>query len=446
MLNEMISLRYKIFKLQLNEKLKYEYNDFKFPLVFFSGFIILIHIIFRRRLKAFNIVSSVFRSGWAGSFYVGIFFGRMFLKDKDDAKEITKESIQNIVSLPNTIKFFSQPEKMLDGVITVLKSPRENELGVIIINYSYYFLMFQKFFNLNEILKKYILILEPSWAGLCEAAILSYTQFDCTVYLMCYEKRDFAFIKTMETNIKPIAIGPSWFVNHETFKPIEVHKDIDIIMVAAWAKFKRHYAFFKAIKELKDRKPNLSIALVGYPVDQTLDEIRSMARNYEIDDCISWFENVSQLEVAKLLNRSKVNVLWSKFEGNNRAIIEGMFCNTVVVLREGHNYGERYDFVNQETGMFATERSLSTVIEEILNSYASYSPREYVFRNRSCIAATDIMNKIISEEEEKKGREWNKDIVVKVNELNRMDYFDPNSRKLFAHDYKYLSEMILKGK
>ncbi len=440
-----IKLKMMIFKQKLIESIKYDFNWCKFPLVLFAYILIYAHILFGYKLKAFSISSMIYRTGWCGSYGLGLHFARYYFCNKERGNTLTVAAIDAIQPLSNTAQFFDHPENMLDGIVTVLKSSNENEKGVLVLNYSYYFLMFQKYFDIERVLENYIVVLEPSWAGFCEASILSYANSPCDVYLMCYENRDLRFIKSLDTKIKPIEIGPSWFVNHNNFQPSNAERDIDIIMVAAWAGFKRHGAFFKAISKLKDKGVTPKITLVGYQVDIEKDTILQLAEHYGVAGWLTVYESITHQEVSALLNRSKVNVLWSKFEGNNRAIIEGMFCNAVVIMREGHNYGEHYDFINDKTGMYANESNLADCILRVLESYENYSPRNYVLNNRSCVAATDIMNQIISKDETSAGRSWSSDLVVKVNELHNMDYFDLSVRDGFKKDYVNLLSTLKKS-
>ncbi|WP_016957053.1 glycosyltransferase [Catenovulum agarivorans] len=434
----MNKLKIKILKEKLIELIKYDHNQWKFLFVLVAHLAVFAHLLMGKRLKAFNIVSSVYRTGWKGSFSFGVYWAKKAFKDNENAKQLVQLAIDDIQPLSNTAQFIEHPDRMLDGIVTVLKSPSNNEKGVIVLNYSYYFLLFRKFYDIEKISQDYIIILEPSWAGFCEVSILSYANTSDSVYLMCYEKRDLDFIQALDCKIKPLKIGPSWFVNHTNFQPHNVERDIDIIMVAAWAKFKRHGAFFKAISKLKGLGVTPKITLVGYPVDMTQDEIVELAEFYGVKDWLTIYESITHQEVSALLNRSKVNVLWSKFEGNNRAIIEGMFCNTIVVMRENHNYGEHYDFINPQTGDFAGEDTLATKVKDLLTRQESFSPRDYVINNRSCIEATAIMNKEISNNERAIGRNWSKDMVVKVNELHQMDYLDISDRVQFKRDYETL--------
>lgn len=433
---------------QIVEVIKYDHNNLKLPWVIGAKLYILFLQLLGNHEKAFSISSQVFRTGWAGSYQCGLKQANYYFKKKPSlGARIAEDATDNIDMTDNIKKFISNPILMLDGVITVLKNPHGDEKGVLIINYSVYFTLFLKFYDVRKISSKFYIILEPSWAGLCEINILAYTLLDSPVFLQVYEDRDKAFIKSLNTNIIPVEVGPSWFINYKNFDAPErgAEKDIDIIMVAAWASFKRHRAFFKAVKPLLKSLPNLNITLVGYPVDMLQSDIVELAEKYGLLDNITIYEWITPEDVAALQRRAKVNVLWSKFEGNNRAIIEGMYCDSPVILREGHNYGQHYDFINRETGKFANESNLSTAILDLFESELELTPRNYVMKNRNCIAATEKMNEAIKCYEKSIARDWQGILAVKTNELHGMNYFDRRNTD-FTESYEWLENQLLKDK
>ncbi|HVK99997.1 MAG TPA: glycosyltransferase [Dongiaceae bacterium] len=439
---------FSLFKDRLMEAIKYDYNHLKLPPVLLARVFLRALILAGKNELAFKIASNLYRTGWAGSDRLGRDFALHFFKRTNIGQELVRNAITNIQPLPQTQKFFSKPEEMLNGIISVLKSPNGQEKGALLLNYSYYFLLFMKHYDVNAIMERYNIILEPSWAGFCEMDILAYGQLSHPAYLMVYEDRDRRFIDSLNLSLITLPIGPSWFVNHNKFVAPDsnVKRDIDVIMVASWARFKRHRHFFKGLAELKSRGQKLNIVLVGYPVDLQQSEIRALAAQHGVEDMLTIYEWIQPSEVAALLQRSKINIIWSKFEGNNRAIIEGMFSGTPAILREGHNYGEHYDFINDATGCFANERNLADTILKMVQSPNQFSPRKYVMENRNCESATQIMNRIMRENELKAGRPWTTDLAVKVNELHGMHYLHEEDKNRFDEDYAALAEYIyLKG-
>ena len=409
------------------ELVKFDHNDKKGILVVCVRVAAFVLWNAGARQKAFQLVSAVFRTGWSGSYSLGVQYAKKyFVNGHAYNSEIQNAFIASVAPLSNTVEFFTAPQKMLNGIITVLKKPNGDEKGVIIINYSYYFPLFLRFFKAEEILQKYHLILEPSWAGFCESNILIYTRLDVPIFIQTYEERDYHFVKALNSNLVPIKVGPSWFINYKNFSPPQPdqERDIDLIVVAAWAKYKRHRALFSALKGVVSRKPDLTIVLVGYPGDMSQNDILTYANEMGLAKNVKIYEWITPQEVAELYKRAKINVLWSKFEGNNRAIIEGMLCDTPVIMREDHNYGEKYDFINAQTGYFANEQTLESMVFSLLSNTNTFTPREYILNNRNCDVATATMQDAIRQYEQKHNGniEWHSDLAVKVNDLHGMHY------------------------
>lgn len=427
------------------EFIKYDFNEVKLPLVLIISLYIKFLKLLSKHEKAFDLASQIFRTGWKGSDKLGLKEARYyFIEKKQLGGQIVAKYLSELKPIGNTTKFVENPLLLLDGVITVLKNPLNDEKGAIVIKYSYYFSLFLKVFDVDEIGKRFHIIFEPSWAGLCEVNILAYTQFKFPIFLQVYEDRDKSFIESLKSNIIPVDVGPSWFINHEEFglDVNQAQKDIDIIMVAAWAKFKRHQAFFQAVKPLITSRPELNITLVGYPVDMTKEQVMSLADKFNLKDNLTIYEWIKPEEVAALQSRAKVNVLWSKFEGNNRAIIEGMFCDSPAILREGHNYGQSYDYINNKTGCYANEKNLSSKLSQILDGKYKFSPRSYVMKNRNCIVGTQRLNEALKIYELSVDRKWTTNLVVKTNQLHGMKYF-MNSAKEFQDSYEWLQQQLI---
>ncbi|WP_032097165.1 MULTISPECIES: glycosyltransferase [unclassified Alteromonas] len=430
--------------MKIIEVIKYDGNSYKHPLVFAISIVIFFLKLLGKHRIAYKLAGSIFRFGWKGSDILALkTVDYYFIKNKQLGVSIALEEINSLQPENNTKRFYSHPDHMVGKIITILASPRGGRKGALIINYSIYFALFARFFDVRAISERYHIILEPSWAGLCELSIFFYTSLDTPVFVQAYERRDYELIEKSGTNLVPINIGPSWFINHEAFVPQKSDKIYDVVMVAAWAEFKRHKAFFKAIKPCCDANPKFRIALVGYPVDLTIEDIKSAARSIGIESNICFFESVPREKVAKIQSQSKINVLWSKFEGNNRAIIEGMFCDIPVILREGHNYGAKYDFINEKTGAYANEKNLPMVIQGLKRKLSSLSPRDYVMETRNAIMATRIIETAIANSVLNDELACGYELAVKTNELSGMNYLylDANS---FNEDRRNLSQFIRK--
>ena len=175
------------------------------------------------------------------------------------------------------------------------------------------------------------------------------------------------------------------------------------------------------------------MVLVGYRLGLTIDDIYAFGRAFGVSDCLECYENLSQNEVNVQLNRARVNVIWSRKEGVNRAIVEGMFANVPCVVREGFNYGHRYEYVNAFTGAFASERALPRTLLELIERSDSMRPRDWVMEHMSCQRSTQILQRIVDDGTDDAG-----ETAIKVNGLHGMHYWDETDAARFAADYEFL--------
>lgn len=337
----------------------------------------------------------------------------------------------------------NNPKRLIGKRILVVKRAKENEKGVIIIDYSYVFPIVMKTFELNKLFEKYIVVLEPSWSGYCCDEILSVIVKNKSIIIESGEPRDSAFLKAIYPSIKCIPIAANWWVDYREMKPDEkVDKIYDLIMVSAWAKYKRHSEIFDILMTSKKAGKKYRLCLVGYPGDLTKEILIKEAEEKKIIDQIKIYECVDSKTVASLLRQSKIQVLWSKREGFNRAIIEGMLAGVPVILREGFNYGYRYEYINKNTGVYASKTCLVEKIEYVLNNYSQFKPREWVLENMSCSLATNKLNEMIKNICLCNKQNFTEPIVAKIAGLDCQEYFNKDDKKRFKKDYEYLYQCI----
>jgi glycosyltransferase involved in cell wall biosynthesis len=353
--------------------------------------------------------------------------------------------IKNMEPAANTKAFFSDPQRLLGKRMLVIKSPSENERGVLVIDYTGLLPVVARFFDFQRVCERYYVVLEPGWTGYCDPAILCAGAFPFTFFIETYEPRDLDFMRKVNGNfvIVPLSSGNSW-VDYRIFRPLpDVAKTSDLIMVAAWAHYKRHARFFDAVARLRKAGRSLKVTLVGYPSGLTRQDIFETAAKYGVQDQVTIFEWLSLDDVNEQLNRSRINMLWSRKEGFNRAIIEGMFAGIPCIMREGFNYGYKYPYINKATGRFATEETLPAVISAMLDSYDQFSPRDWVMANMSCDVSTATLGASIRRHALSRGEKWTSDLKVHVSTLNSLRYWDEASdRQRFEEDYRYLGSLL----
>jgi hypothetical protein len=218
----------------------------------------------------------------------------------------------------------------------------------------------------------------------------------------------------------------------------DVEKCYDVVMLAVWGLYKRHHQFFHALSRLRRSGHRLKILLIGGTSTWQRAEIENQASYYGIRDQLDFQEHLPYERVNDFVNQAKVHVLWSRHEGFPRATIECMFAGLPSIIREGFNYGHRYNYINDYTGAFANERTLPRVLLDLIERAPSMAPRSWAMQNMSCQRATKTMSDTIQLWCHTHDQKWTESPVVKVTRLNELRYWDESDQSRFADDYQFL--------
>lgn len=329
--------------------------------------------------------------------------------------------------------------------LLVVKSPADNERGVIVIDYTYAFGIFARVCDLPALARKYYLVLEPSWVGYCTPEILVYSRLGEPVFVQTNEGPDIKALEGVSPNFVPVPTVSNWWVDHRLIRPApDAPKDFDISMVSSWMAFKRHARVFAGMARLRHRGVKLRALLIGYPIagGLTRDDIYRQARYYNVADQIEILENIPAHEVAGELSRSKCHVVWSRREGSNKAVIESMLADVPSILREGFNFGQHYAYINPQTGCFADEHSLPDKLLYMAERYREFSPRSWIMQHMTPQVATAILNDTIKRVAIARGERWTTDLVVRTKQLQRASYWDPADEAQFAPDYAFVRSLL----
>jgi hypothetical protein len=180
-------------------------------------------------------------------------------------------------------------------------------------------------------------------------------------------------------------------------------------------------------------------------MDRTKDDIWHLARYFGIHNQVEIHENVSPEQVNIHLNRSRVNLIWSRREGVNRAIIEGMFTGVPCLVRCGFNYDFKYPYINANTGRYSSERDLPRNLVWMIENYERFDPRSWVMARMTCPKSTEILNEAIRSAALAAGERWTCDLAVKSAGLGSLKYFDTSDSLRFESDYIWLRSVIKSG-
>lgn len=390
----------------------------------FIGFMYRLFGLKRHAFKYFSQVHRSTRVNFIRSFVLQFISKNLSIHDKHRSIKTPSNPLSSFVG---------------DRILVLKPKVSSSEKGVMMIMFSEMLPVVPNIFQMKKLLRDYILVFEPSWAGYCTEDILAYSQYQAPVFLLGKHLDDNRFINSLNTNLKCIDLGASDWVDPNIALPyLETEKKFDIVMNANWGEWKRHHILFAAMRRL-NRK--VRVALIGFKWgNRTRKDIEQLAKYYRVENQITIFEQIPFDSVMKINCQSRLAVLLSLKEGANRAIPEALFCNTPAIVLKKNIGGQVRNIVSQ-TGILSTDLTLSKDIQFILDNPHKFTPRKWASENISCLVSTDILNARLKEAATIMGEDWTRDIVVRANSPD-FTYYDksllPEYTKYNASLSRYL--------
>ena len=302
-------------------------------------------------------------------------------------------------------------EKPLNRSV-ILKAPVANgERGVLLIFPEYNWLrLASDAAAAKEITDRYTLILSAGWSPLDYSLLELVTRrFSGKVFMQPCNRAEVAKIETFHPNLKCLpTLGCDW-INPELYRPRpKSDRDVDLVMVANWGEFKRHWHLFDALRELP---VNLRIRLIGQPDRRFgLDHIRQQARDFGVRQELEFFESLPVTEVQEHLAAAKVSVILSRHEGYCGAVTESMFADTPVGVLHDAFIGSK-EYINPHTGVLLPHRGLGRAIAAFVARASEFRPREWAMQHISCQQSFPKVNTMLKSAAEQEGRPWTTDLA-----------------------------------
>ena len=288
----------------------------------------------------------------------------------------------------------------------------EREPGVVMISFEYQWNRLTQVRNLDEFARRYKLVLSPTWSpphvpGVC----LFPHVYPGRILSMISHAEDLKILPRLAPNVSVVPLYASNWVHPDLYQPVPfAQKDIDLVMIANFSEYKRHFTLFRA---LRDMPRSTRVVLVGRPLrDRTAEVLRQEAAAYGVADRFELLVNATDAQVNAAVAGAKVSVILSRQEGSCVAVVESMFANTPVGLFHDARIGSRA-FIGPETGRFLQHENLGRQLQEFIAQAEQYSPRQWVLENGvSCFGSTETLNWALKDEALASGQEWTQDIVA----------------------------------
>jgi hypothetical protein len=284
------------------------------------------------------------------------------------------------------------------------------EKGVVFVSFEDQWMKLLPHVDLQEFARRYTLVVSPTWSPPHSVVNVLFPQaYPEPFFSLISNSRDLELFPRLSDKYRMIPLYASSWVNPDYYKPMPHDcRDLDIVMIANFGPYKRHYALFRALRQMPG---HIRATLIGQSHDgRTADTIRREAWAFGVEDRVTVLSSVSNETLADCLGRAKVSVILSRREGSCVAVAESLFADTPVVLLRGAEIGSAA-FINDCTGVFVAESRLAQGLMEVLERHRTFAPRCWAEVNISCHQSSRILNRALRRAALDGGQAWTWDIA-----------------------------------
>lgn len=287
----------------------------------------------------------------------------------------------------------------------------EQEKGVLFVSFENQMGRMALSENLQQLSARYTLVLAPSW---CPPHSV-YTYLFPKVYpggiVSCISNaKDLTLFPRISSKYSMVPLYASNWVDAREFTPVpQEEKTIDIFMLANFAKYKRHHALFRALRNVPR---NFRVVLNGQSEPgRSRETLLREAAAYGVQDRFELQENVSDEQLHHNLTHAKISVILSMREGSCVAVVESIMANTPVGLLHDAEVGSKV-FVTPQTGRLLRHEDLGRQLAEFVAASHTYAPREWAqVQGIGCLQSSAQLNAALREYALRQGQQWTEDIA-----------------------------------
>ncbi|WP_038165622.1 glycosyltransferase [Verrucomicrobium sp. BvORR106] len=296
----------------------------------------------------------------------------------------------------------------------ILKPPGpDGEKGVLYVAFEYnLYRLLRGLLDPAALLSRYDLVLSTSWSP-TSYALLEWAlhRVPGTLYLEAGNPAEMAKLEAYHPRIKCVSTMPCEWIHPGNFAPRpHAARTYDVLMVANWAPFKRHYELFAALAKLP---ASLKVVLIGQKeAGRTAQSIIATARDLGAKQELEVLESLPIQRVREIQCDSKTAVLMSRREGSCVAAMEALFANTPIGMRSDAHVGSR-KYVNEHTGrLFNPRRGIHHELAALLEAAPYLEPRRWAADHLSCHQAITRLNHELKDHATGQGRRWTRDLAA----------------------------------
>lgn len=263
--------------------------------------------------------------------------------------------------------------------------------------------------NFRQIEEEYQILFLPSWQPIYSLPLfLLGNKSTKDYFIMPSIIQDTSFCSEMNHRCITLPFHAASWVSERFYHKSPPTKDIDIIMVANFNKYKRHWRLFEAVRQLPK---SLNIVIAGIPIaNRTKSSVLNEAKAFGVENRIKVVENLSDDLLAEMISRAKIMLALSHKEGPFISVAEALMANTPVGMYQNAIIGSKA-YINDQTGvLFDPRMPLAPQVMDFLQRSACLTPSTWAKSNISAEKNVVRLNRILRDYADSRGYRWSRDL------------------------------------
>lgn len=293
----------------------------------------------------------------------------------------------------------------------ILKTPgADGEKGVLYSSFEYNWMRIVQSPRATEFFADWYLVGASSWSPPDYASFFHLAGLSADpVFIGISNRADLESYRIAAPVIEPLPLMACDWINPSYYEPrARDQRSIDILMVANWLPFKRHWLLFRA---LRDFPRSARIVLVGRNAPgRNEDTLRREARAFGVKQDLELYTDIGIDQVTAFQCDAKISAIFSEREGSCVATVESFFADTPVAMMNDAHVGSRA-YINRQTGVLLSKLDIGRQLRTFWEERDDYSPHEWAMQHVTCHTSSYRLNEILRAYSQQKGVPWTRDIA-----------------------------------
>jgi glycosyltransferase involved in cell wall biosynthesis len=312
------------------------------------------------------------------------------------------------------------------------------ERGLLLVSFETQLAKLAALAQLNELEKHYAILFLPTWQPFYSEALFAFaSRARRPFWIMPSSTADQALCDDLGPLCRPLSFQASSWVSHAAYPDAGISKSVDLLMLANFSSYKRHWRLFEAARSLPR---SIRIVVAGRPCfGRTAASLLAEAEAFGAAEQIEIREDPSDSEVARLLASARLFCALSHKEGSYIAVAEALMADTAVVMYADAIVGSK-EYIGSATGwLLDPDRALAPQLLDCLEWVHELRPRQWAKANISAEANGPRLDALMQREMVEAGEQWTVGLSRFYCRHFEFRYFDPSAEARLRSEYQMLA-------